>query len=113
MKPVLRLLGRSFVEDERLSPRLLTVFAFVLAALWLLWRGAITPPQVQGGIILTAWPPEYIWNGLFLTIAGLLGLGKVVNAWQSKPAAPGTIVQAQSVQADVQVQGDATVNPQP
>ena len=70
----------SFTEDGRLSPRLVTVFAFVTAALLLLWRGATTPPTVEAGVILTAWPPEYIWSGVCLIIAGLLGLGKVTDA---------------------------------
>lgn len=99
MNPFLRLIGRSVVEDDRLSPRLLTVFAFVLAALWLIYHGATTPAKVENGIILTAWPPEYIWSGLCLIIAGLLGLGKVVNAFtkvkmEGPAPVPDTVVQA-------------------
>lgn len=87
----------SFTENERLSPRLVTVFAFSTAALGLLWRGAMVPPRVEGGIIITSWPPEYIWSGLCLLIAGLLGLGKVVDSWKTvrlegPPPAPTTIV---------------------
>ena len=114
MKRALHLLARSFVENERLSPRLLTVFAFVGAALLLIWRGATTPAHVEGGIILTAWPPEYIWSGLMLTIAGLLGLGKVVESWQrvkleGPPEAP-QIDQSTTIKADTAPVSADTVN---
>lgn len=78
--PPIRYLYNSVTEGGRLSPRLVTVFAFVTAALLLLWRGATVPARVEAGVILTAWPPEYIWSGVCLIIAGLLGLGKVTDA---------------------------------
>ena len=75
----LQLLLRSVTEGEKLSPRLLTVLAFVVATLALLWRGAAKRPEVIQGIIISSWPPEYIWLGLLGLIAGLLGLGKVAD----------------------------------
>ena len=79
-----QLLVRSVTEGEKLSPRLLTVFAFVLATLALLWRGAAKSPEVVQGIIISSWPPEYIWLGLLGLIAGLLGLGKVADTFLSR-----------------------------
>ena len=79
-----QLLLRSVTEGEKLSPRLLTVFAFVLATLALLWRGAVSRPEVVQGIIISSWPPEYIWIGLLGLIAGLLGLGKVADTLLTK-----------------------------
>lgn len=111
MMRLLRLVGRSVIENDRFSPRLLTVFAFVLAALLLLYKGATTLPTVVGGVIISAWPPEYIWSGLILLIAGLLGLGKVVNAWSSKAATPDTQITADTIQADVQTSGPVNVGP--
>ena len=95
----IRYLYRSVTENDRLSPRLATVFAFVAAALALLWHGARTPAVVLNGVIITAWPPEYIWSGLCLIIAGLLGLGKVVDAYakvklEGPPADNSTTIQA-------------------
>ncbi len=72
-------LTRSIVENDRISPRLLTTFAFTGAALALLWRGAMKSPEVINGIVISSWPPEYIWSGLLLLIAALLGLGKAVE----------------------------------
>ena len=80
----LQLLLRSVTEGEKLSPRLLTVFAFVVATLALLWRGAAKRPEVIQGIIISSWPPEYIWLGLLGLIAGLLGLGKVADTLLSR-----------------------------
>ena len=79
-----RLLLRSVTEADKLSPRLLTVFAFVLATLALLWRGAAKRPEVISGILISSWPPEYIWLGLLGLIAGLLGLGKVADTLLSR-----------------------------
>lgn len=87
------LLVRSITENDRISPRLLTVFVFVFAAVALLARGAFKQPQVVNGIVLSSWPPEYIWSGLLLLIAGLLGLGKVTEA----------LVTRSKIQADAQV----------
>lgn len=100
LKPI-RFLYRSVTENDRLSPRLATVFAFVAAALALLWHGARTPAVVLNGVIITAWPPEYIWSGLCLIIAGLLGLGKVVDAYakvklEGPPADNSTTIRAES-----------------
>lgn len=97
----IRYLYRSVTENDRLSPRLATVFAFVAAALALLWHGARTPAVVLNGVIITAWPPEYIWSGLCLIIAGLLGLGKVVDAFtkvklEAPPADNSTTIQTDS-----------------
>ena len=78
------LLLNSVVEAGKFSPRLLTVFAFVQAALALLWRGAAKRPEVIQGIIISSWPPEYIWYGLLGLIAGLLGLGKVADTLLTK-----------------------------
>ena len=101
MKKALALLGNSFVENGRVSPRLVTVFAFTLAALWLLYRGSTVEAKVVGGIVLSPWPPEYIWSGLCLLIAGLLGLGKVVDAYakvklEGPPPVPDTQILAET-----------------
>ena len=88
-----QLLLRSVTEGEKLSPRLLTVFAFVVATLALLWRGAAKRPEVISGIIISSWPPEYIWLGLLGLIAGLLGLGKVAD----------TLLTRSQISADAQV----------
>lgn len=84
-----RLLYGSFVVNEKVSPRLLTVFAFVAVALW----------QVVYGSLTATWPPSYVWDGEVLLIAGLLGLGKLAETYQkvktvqavteSTPNAPG------------------------
>ena len=79
-----QLLLNSITEGGRLSPRLLTVFAFVVATLALLWRGASKHPEVVQGIIISSWPPEYIWLGLLGLIAGLLGLGKVADTFLTR-----------------------------
>ena len=79
-----QLLLRSITEADKVSPRLATVFAFVLATLALLFRGAAKRPEVVQGIIISSWPPEYIWIGLLGLIAGLLGLGKVADTLLSK-----------------------------
>ena len=79
-----QLLLRSVTEADKLSPRLLTVFAFVAATLALLWRGAAKRPEVIQGIIISSWPPEYIWLGLLGLIAGLLGLGKVADTFLTR-----------------------------
>jgi len=99
----LRYIYRSVTENERLSPRLATVFVFVAAAVGLLWHGATTPARVEGGIILTAWPPEYIWSGVCLIIAGLLGLGKVTDA----------LVTRSKIQADAAVATAETTGQNP
>ena len=88
-----QLLLRSVTEGEKLSPRLLTVFAFVLATLALLWRGAAKQPEVVQGILISSWPPEYIWIGLLGLVAGLLGLGKVAD----------TLLTRSQITADAQV----------
>ena len=88
-----QLLLRSVTEGQKLSPRLLTVFAFVAATLALLWRGAAKRPEVIQGIIISSWPPEYIWLGLLGLIAGLLGLGKVAD----------TLLTRSQISADAQV----------
>ena len=72
------------MESEKLSPRLLTVFAFVVATLALLWRGAAKQPEVIQGIIISSWPPEYIWIGLCGLIVTLLGLGKAADTLLAK-----------------------------
>lgn len=113
MLPPIRFLYRSVTENDRLSPRLATVFAFVAAALALLWHGARTPAVVLNGVIITAWPPEYIWSGLCLIIAGLLGLGKVVDAFtkvklEGPPPAPDTQINAESAPVSGE---NVTVNP--
>lgn len=80
----LQLLLRSVTEGQKLSPRLLTTFAFTTAALALLWRGAAKQPEVIQGIILSSWPPEYIWLGLLGLITALLGLGKASDVLLAK-----------------------------
>ena len=89
----LQLMLRSVTEGEKLSPRLLTVFTFVTATIILLWRGAAKRPEVIQGIIISSWPPEYIWIGLLSLIAGLLGLGKVAD----------TLLTHSQITADAQV----------
>lgn len=88
-----QLLLRSVLENGRFSPRLLTVFAFVVATLALLARGAAKPPEVIQGIIISSWPPEYIWIGLLGLIGSLLGLGKVAD----------TLLTRSQITADAQV----------
>ena len=88
-----QLLLRSVTESNKLSPRLLTVFAFVVATLALLWRGAAKAPEVVQGIIISSWPPEYIWLGLLGLIGSLLGLGKVAD----------TLLTRSQITADAQV----------
>ena len=80
----LQLMLRSVTEQEKLSPRLLTVLAFVAATIALLWRGAAKAPEVVQGIIISSWPPEYIWLGLLGLIGSLLGLGKVADTLLTK-----------------------------
>lgn len=85
------LLMRSVMEQDRFSPRLLTTFALVAAALLLLWRGASTPVRVINGILVTGWPPEYIWATLCALIAALLGLGTLAKIkLEGPPPAPET-----------------------
>lgn len=103
MQSPFRYLYRSVTENERLSPRLATVFVFVAAAIMLLYHGATTPPKVEGGIILSAWPPEYIWSGVCLIIAGLLGLGKASDA----------LVARAQIQADAAVATATATGQQP
>ena len=106
MKRLLTGLLLSFTEGGRISPRLTTVFAFSAAALWLLYRGSTVPATVVGGIVLSPWPPEYIWSGLCLLIAGLLGLGKVVDSWKTvrlegpPPGATTIVAETAPVSAD-------------
>ena len=105
-RPFLHLLLNSIVEKDRISPRLATVFAFVLATLALLWRGAAKQPEVVQGIIISSWPPEYIWIGLLGLIAGLLGLGKVADTLLSK-----TQIVADAQVATAGLTGDAPPAP--
>lgn len=91
------LLMRSVMENDRFSPRLLTTFSLVAAALALLWRGATTPPKVINGILVTGWPPEYIWATLCALIAALLGLGTLAKIkLEGPPPAPDTQITAES-----------------
>lgn len=66
------LLVRSVVENNRVSPRLATVFAFSAVALWQLVYGTLT----------AKWPPSFIWESEILLVLGLLGLGKLANTYK-------------------------------
>ncbi len=104
-----RMLVLSVTEAGRFSPRLLTTFSFVLAALLLLWRGAVVKPQVINGILVTGWPPEYIWATLCALIAALLGLGTLAKIkLEGPPPAPDTQITAE--QANV-TGGPVSINP--
>ncbi|MCC3159667.1 hypothetical protein LJ737_20670 [Hymenobacter sp. 15J16-1T3B] len=106
-----QLLLRSVMENERFSPRLLTTFSFVLAALLLLWRGAVVRPEVINGILVTGWPPEYIWATLCALIAALLGLGTLAKIKLEGPP-PAADTQITAEQATV-TGGPVSVNPNP
>ena len=100
------MLVRSITENDRFSPRLLTTFAFSGAALLMLRHGALTPPVVLNGAVVTGWPPEYIWNGLiFLVISLLLG-GKAAEAFVS-----GTKIKAEAAVAAAEATGQQPGGP--
>ncbi len=103
------LLMRSVMENERFSPRLLTTFGFTLSALGLLLKGALTKPALLSGILVTGYPPEYIWAGLLAIIAALLGLGTLTKIkLEGPPPAPDTQINTDTANV---TGGPVSINP--